>query len=204
MKTLPYVAGLATGLAIGLALAGALIPAQKPPAQKPSARLKDNATLTRMYAEDQGDRQGAIDWAKVGPRDAARRKATLAAYRAGEVRTGNDYVRAAMVLQHGEGDDQLLAHEMCVAALAVGGVGKTERSLAAWLAAASEDRWLDHLGRRQRFGTQYKSKALPSGKLDKTRLVPVEEPGVTDAHRKAMGCPTLAGARAREAEFDRR
>ena len=144
-----------------------------------------------MYRADQADRTPRagkdIDWAKVTPRDQTRRKRILELYRNQTLATGEDYYRAAMVLQHGEGDDQLLAHEMCVSALALG------QREAKWLAAASEDRWLGHIGRKQRFATQYRGMApdfVP--KLD-----PVD-PQVTDAHRKTLGCPTLAQAKARE------
>ena len=186
----------ACGLATGIAGAGYVTATQKPKA------LEDSPALERMYRSDQADRQGAIDWVKVAPRDAERRRKTLAMYRQGGVRTGNDYVRAAMVLQHGEGDDQLLAHEMCVAALALDNAGKRERGLAVWLAAASEDRWLEHIGRKQRFATQYGSKPLPNGTQSPTTLNPVETPGVTDAHRKAMSCPTLKEAKDREKIFN--
>lgn len=193
MKTLAYACGLATGILTARTVTAL---------QGPKAP-EDSPALKRMYIEDQADRQGTIDWSKVAPRDAERRWKTLAMYRAGTVRTGNDYIRAAMVLQHGEGDDQLLAHEMCVAALALGNAGKSERTLAVWLAAASEDRWLDHIGRKQRFATQYGSKSLPDGTMGPVTLKPVEVSGVTDAHRKAMSCPSLSEAKAREKEFNR-
>ena len=189
MRTLWYGLGIATGLLMG---AGWQI--RKGP--------RDNPELARMEREDQADRRGTIDWAKVSPRDAERRRRTLALYRAGRTVTGADFVHAAMILQHGAGDDGLLAHELCVAALAKGGLSAGDRGLAVWLAAAAEDRWLDGIGRRQRFGTQYKSVVGPDGEPGKMALVPVEAPGVTDAHRRVMGCPTLAEAKARASKSD--
>jgi hypothetical protein len=97
-----------------------------------------------------------------------------------------------MVLQHGPApEDYLLAHELCVVA-----VGKGEKR-AAWLAAASEDRFLMSVGRPQRFGTQFRGDA-PGGKI---RLYKVD-PGVTDNLRRAFGVPPLADAKAREAKLN--
>jgi hypothetical protein len=115
-------------------------------------------------------------------------------YEAGEIRTGGDYHRAAMILQHADKpEDYLLAHEFCVAALAKG-----ERN-ARWLAAASEDRFLTSIGRKQRFGTQFFS----SGQNQPFKLKEIE-PGVTDGLRLEMGVPTLSQAREREAELNRK
>src|SRR5262245_50587053 len=85
----------------------------------------DNAELARLYREDQADRTPPagkeIDWKTVGPRDKAREARVKELYRAGQLRTGLDYYHAAMVLQHAAApDDYLLAHEFCVAALALG------------------------------------------------------------------------------------
>jgi hypothetical protein len=159
-------------------------------------RPLDNEELARLYGEDQADRmpEGGkpIDWAVVGPRDRQREARVKALYQAGAIRTGKDYHRAAMVLQHAtEREDYLLAHEFCVVALAKG-----ERE-ARWLAAATEDRFLMNIGRPQRFGTQYRSK----GPADPVRLYEVG-PGVTDGLRKELGVPTLAEVRKREAEMD--
>jgi hypothetical protein len=158
---------------------------------------KDNEELTRMFTEDQADRspEGGkpIDWAVVGPRDKKRLARVRELYRNGDLRTGKDYYHSAMVLQHSDqAPEHLLAHELCVVA-----VGKGE-NLGRWLAAASEDRFLTDIGRPQRFGTQYKA----SGPRSPFRLVNVEE-GVTDGLRRAFNAPTLAEAKAREAEMNK-
>ena len=106
-------------------------------------------------------------------------------YEAGSLRTGKDFYRAAMVLQHASRpEDYLLAHEFCLAALAKGDQD------ARWLAAATEDRYLMNVGRPQRFGTQYRS----DGPDRPVRLYEIG-PGVTDALRREMGVPSLAEAR---------
>lgn len=152
----------------------------------------DNVELARVYAEDQADRDvppgTAIDWSKISPRDKAREGRIQALYRAGELHTAADFHHAAMVLQHAsEPDDYLLAHEMCIVAISKGDAS------ALWLCAASEDRFLDHIGRQQRFATQYKQDRL----TDPFRLAPVSD-GVTDGLRAQFHAPSLEEARKME------
>ena len=98
-----------------------------------------------------------------------------------------------MILQQGnEVDDYLLAHEMSVAAVAKGEVD------AKWLAAATEDRFLMKIGRKQRFGTQYQP-----DETGKFRLAPTDTQ-VTDDLREALGTPSLAEAKAMESRFDKK
>jgi hypothetical protein len=66
------------------------------------------------------------------------------------------------------------------------------------LAAAAEDRFLMNIGRPQRFGTQYSGEGY--GPL---RLYRVDG-GVTDQVRRVMGEPSLAQAKAREVEFNKK
>ena len=156
-----------------------------------------NAELARLFVEDQADRKPeagrSIDWVEVGKRDKARLARAREMYQGDHLRVGADYFNAAMLLQHGgEPGDYLLAHELCVVAIAKGHEG------AKWLAAASEDRFLRSLERPQRFGTQYNS----SGPNMPFRLAPVED-GVTDALRREFNAPTLEQAKAREAEMNK-
>jgi hypothetical protein len=179
---------------VALTIAGLTASPSVPAPDPPPA---DNAELARMNQEDQADRQGTIhdvDWTVVKPRDDARLKRTKELYAAGALRTGRDWLRAAMILQHGnDADDFLLAHEMCVVALAQ---GVTE---ARGLAAASEDRFLRKIGRSQRFGSQFEPEGEP-GKW-RFRLAPMDT-GVTDELRAAMGVPPLAEIKASESQFD--
>jgi hypothetical protein len=150
-----------------------------------------------MFQEDQDDRKPGlhgIDWSVVKPRDDARLKRTRELYSSGALRSGADWLHAALILQHSsEPDDYLLAHEMCVAALALGEEG------ALWLVAATEDRFLMGIGRKQRFGTQYEA-AAEAGKF---RLAPTD-PQVTDELRVAIGAPPLSEAKAKESQFDKK
>ena len=121
--------------------------------QRSEVAPTDNAELARLFKEDQDDRKPAItdmDWKVVKPRDDARLARVKELYAAGRLQTGADWLRAAFILQHGnEPDDFLLAHEMCIAAIAKG------EDRARGLAAASEDRFLRRIGRPQRFGSQW-------------------------------------------------
>jgi len=157
----------------------------------------DNAELARISQEDQDDRKPGlhgIDWAKVKPRDDARLARTRELYASGALRTGADWFHAALILQHSsEADDYLLAHEMSVAAVAQG------HKEARWLAAASEDRFLMKIGRKQRFGTQYE----PADEPGRYRLAPTE-PQVTDELRTVLGTASLAEAKATANRFDKK
>jgi hypothetical protein len=166
-------------------------------AQSPAQpKLKDNQELSRLMDEDQGDRMPtsgkSIDWKVVGPRDDARIKRVKQLYLQNQLHTGNDYFNAALILQHSNTpEDYLLAHELCVVAIS------NKRGIES-LAAASEDRFLMSIGRPQRFGTQYRS----DGPNQPMRLYKVDS-GVTDHLRRIMMVPSLAEAKAREAEMNK-
>jgi hypothetical protein len=177
-------------LTIGLSLAAGC--RAHPPDQVATPEA-DHAEVARLCEEDQADRKPhegqALDGKLIVERDAAREKRIKELYLAGELRTGHDFHRAALVLQHGhEPEDYLLAHELCIVA-----IDKGDHE-AIWLAAASEDRFLMNIGRPQRFATQYKSDA-PGEPM---HLYNVGE-GVTDALRAAFHAPSLERAKEREA-----
>jgi hypothetical protein len=163
-----------------------------------------NQELERMYSEDQSDRSpqngSSIDWKVVKPRDEVRHRRVIEMIASGELKSGKDFFHAAMILQHGDGpDDFLLSHELCVTAVFAHSdeSGDWVRG-AKWLAAASEDRFLESIGRKQRFGTQYKTiDPDPQWHLD-----PVEE-GVTDAIRQSWNVPPLSEEKKRETEMNR-
>ncbi len=157
----------------------------------------DNAELARLYDEDQADRTpaggGAIDWTLIGPRDQRRETEIKALYQHGDLHTAADFHHAAMILQHAdEPDDYLLAHELCVVAISKGDASSL------WLCAASEDRFLDKIGRGQRFGTQFKS----NGPDSPFHLVPVSD-AMTDSLRAEFHVPKLEDARKMEAEINK-
>jgi hypothetical protein len=142
-----------------------------------------NAEIAAIFAADQADRQqlATIDWTVVGPRDAARRARVRQMLDDGLLRAADDYYFAAMVYQHGEApEDYLLAHVFAMVAQAAG------RPDAAWIAAATLDRFLRNVDRAQIFGTQYSvgpGGVLTQGNFD-SELIP-------DSLRRALGVPTL-------------
>ncbi|HEY6851223.1 MAG TPA: hypothetical protein VI320_34060 [Terracidiphilus sp.] len=126
-------------------------------------------TLRALYVEDQRDRGVALaddgvsiltkeqadklpsfDWEQEVPkRDEARREQarTLLAQSA---LTGEDYFYAAYLFQHGESaNDNLFAHILGAQAIALG------YTRAKWNSAAALDRYLQKIGQKQVFGTQY-------------------------------------------------
>ena len=162
---------------------------------------RDNAEMQQIYNADQADREGKIgaplDWEKISPRDAARRKRVRELLDAGALTTGKDYELAAMVFQHGDGtEDILFAHVLAVTAM-----GKGDRD-ARWMAAASIDRFLQRAGQPQVFGTQFNytmdaggkqvwtmdpyNRALVSAALRAANCVPdqAHQASVIDALRK--------------------
>jgi hypothetical protein len=117
-------------------------------------RVADNVEMKQIYDADQKDREGfpakTTDWDKLSPRDRARRRRVRELIDGGQLKTGQDYWRAGMVFQHGEGvDDILFAHVLAVTAMAKGGVD------ARWWAATTLDGLLQRLGQDQVFGTQF-------------------------------------------------
>src|SRR5882762_5250945 len=87
--------------------------------QLEKALPKDNQELSRLMEDDQVDRTpptgGSIDWRVVSPRDEARLRRTKELYSQGQLQTGNDFVNAALILQHSaNAGDYLLAHELCI------------------------------------------------------------------------------------------
>jgi hypothetical protein len=111
----------------------------------------------------------------------------------GLLRAADDYYYAAMVFQHGEApEDYLLAHAMAMAAQAAG------RPDAAWIAAATLDRFLHKVDRAQIFGTQYvggTGEPTTQGKFD-TALIP-------DSLRRALGVPTLEQQETQRLEMEK-
>jgi hypothetical protein len=140
-----------------------------------------NQEMAAIFAADQADRQGNVDWSVVGPRDDARRSRVRALLDAGQLRAADDYYGAAFVFQHGDSaDDCLLAHVLAMAAMTLG------RNDASWIATATLDRYLQRIDRSQIFGTQYvgmTGNQMTQGKYD-TALIP-------DSLRGLLRVPTV-------------
>jgi hypothetical protein len=158
------------------------------------AEPPSNAEMSAIYEADQADRRAgaAIDWATVTPRDEARRTRTRALLDAGALRSGEDFQHAAFVFQHGSTpDDYLLAHSLAIAAVARG------RPDAAWIAAATLDRFLQTIGRSQIYGTQFHTP-----RDGPTTQAPYDRALLPDSLREALGVPDQAGQERQRAAFE--
>ncbi|THD36139.1 MAG: hypothetical protein E7773_09430 [Sphingomonas sp.] len=156
--------------------------AQTQPAAAPA--YTTNAEMTAIFTADQGDRDAGprIDWAAVRPRDAARRARTRALLDSGALQSGDDFYHAAFVFQHGDAaDDCLLAHTLAVVAIARG------RRDATWIATATLDRYLQRIGQKQVFGTQYTR--APDQPWTQE---PYDRALISDRLRAALGVPDQA------------
>jgi len=144
----------------------------------------NNAELQKMRDEDQADREGEIDQAKMARmqvNDSVRQTRTLEMIEEGAPKTGRDMHNAATVLQHGgTPENYRLAHELSIAAIALGD------TTALWLVSRSYDRMLLSMGHRQRLNTQY-------GGAD-AKPMPLDSTGVNDRIRVALGSRRLADA----------
>ncbi|PTS90620.1 hypothetical protein DBR17_01035 [Sphingomonas sp. HMWF008] len=147
--------------------------------------LADNPDMTRIFTDDQKVRESnfkGLDIAAVLKADAERREATRALLDSGKLTTGTDFWEAAFIFQHGDKPaDYLLAHSLAIAATAKG------RADAAWISAATLDRYLDAIKQPQVYGTQFRWK--DGGPVTQE---PYDRTVVSDRLRAIMGVPPLA------------
>jgi hypothetical protein len=166
------------GFGLLLGVASAPVAAQKPAV----AANATNTEMTAIFDADQAARKvPEIDWSVVSGQDRTRRARTQAILDAGELSSADDFYHAAYVFQHGDlPDDYLKAHALAVVAAAR---GKPE---AAWIAAATLDRYLQHIGQPQIYGTQY----LRHGDGEWTQE-PYRRDLLSDRLREATGVPPM-------------
>jgi hypothetical protein len=166
---------------------------------KPPAPLSDNPEMARMFAEDQAIRENVKpEWfkdmtfvRKMWADDTARRERTRVLLDQGKLTTAEDYYAAAFVFQHGEKpEDYLLAHTLAVAATARG------KKDASGIAAATLDRYLQAIGQKQIYGTQWRA---PENR-ELTRE-PYDRALIPDTLRTALGLQVLAVQDQRLAEM---
>lgn len=164
--------------------------------------MKDNKELLRLARADQEDRQPER-WigneAKIVKRDLARRQRLKELIDAGALKTGADFYNAALIYQHGAGTvDYKAATRLAKKAVLLG------YPKAKWLWAASTDRYLLSIGRKQKYGTQYETvhRISKSGKILSSRFVlsPFDR-RTSDATRAKYDVPALSKLRADERKF---
>ena len=184
MKILTLAICLSLGTAAGMAHA------QSAPSRltetRPSSATEatdSNPEMRAIFAADQADRKpgGSMNWPEVSARDRARKARVRELLDQGQLKTGDDFYSAAFVLQHGDAsNDFLLAHALAMAAQAKG------RSDAAWIAAATLDRFLQKLDRPQIFGTQFvRAPGEPIGQGAYDREL------ISDSLREVLRVPVL-------------
>jgi hypothetical protein len=140
------------------------------PRQEPSSSVPTN--IHQLFLDDQAERAVGGFAPKYGPdvnsRDAMRRAEAKLLLAAGLLKTAQDFHDAAFIFQHGrDPDDYLLAHILATVAILRGD------SSSKWLAAATLDRYLQAIGQKQVFGTQYLSKSYSYSlqhKIDSTAM----------------------------------
>lgn len=150
-----------------------------------------NAELYQIYKEDQADRSSPnIDWSKVAPRDQARSLRVREIAKNGQLKQGDDYFHAAMVMQHGENSESFLqAQQWAEKAFEL----NPKLTSANWLAAAAEDRYLQSINKPQIWGTQY----LRDRETGKWTMDPIDRAAKTDEQRVEKNVPKLAESEAR-------
>lgn len=155
-------------------------------AYSPGMDAASDPEMERLFDADQSARQDAASlseeqWRRIGEQDAERRRRTLELLTEGRLHTSEDFIRAAFVFQHGStSEDYLLAHTLATVA-----AGKGDES-AAWIAAATLDRYLQSIGQPQVYGTQFRRSEGEAWTQD-----PFAPNVVPDALRRALGVPSL-------------
>jgi tetratricopeptide (TPR) repeat protein len=143
-----------------------------------------NPELLAAYLGDRGDRSAPIeDVEAVKRRDEMRRNVVHIALSRGLVRTADDYLHAALVMQHGDTDEDFaLARELARKAVEL----RPWLAEARYLYAAATDRHLHAIGKPQIFGTQYRQ-------VDgKWTLEPFAPTAITDDERARWRAHSVA------------
>ena len=155
---------------------------------------RNNAELRFIVQADQDDRNAALpDWTEIRKRDRARVDRVKEMMRSELLHTPADDRSAALVLQHGfEPSDYETAHTLALRAA----TRDPRDSLARWLVAATQDRYLQSIGKPQIYGTQYH-------RVDGVwTLQPIDENAVTDEERARWDVPELAESKRRVAAMN--
>jgi hypothetical protein len=155
-------------------------------------RSQREASRELQSLEDQGRRDrnasATMSEREIAARHQQRRDRAMEILKAGMLSSSEDYVRAAMLFQHGpRAEDALLAHILASVALFEG-----DRTSSPFLTAASLDRDLLEHGRPQLFGTQSTgplSDSIGEGIRREFRLDPLSSGPARQESRKARKDP---------------
>jgi hypothetical protein len=151
-----------------------------PAAQGPAT----NHEMTAIFDADQAARAlppDKMNWSIVEPQDAQRRARTKQLLDSGALHSADDFYHAAFVFQHGDQPNNfLIAHILAMVSMRLG------RADASWIAAATLDRYLQAIGQKQVFGTQF-------NKMDSQAwtMEPFERALISDSLRQALAVPSI-------------
>lgn len=128
----------------------------------------------------------------ISKQDAERREATRRLLAAGSLHASQDFASAAFIFQHGDTpEDYLLAHTLALVAVAKGDAG------AAWIAAATLDRYLNAIGKPQIYGTQFHTKdAKPYTQEPYNREL------ISDSLRRQLDVPPVSAQEEQRKRYD--
>jgi len=152
-----------------------------------SAPAIDNAEIATLFKTDQSVRENLKpdqfkdrDFiTRMIEGDRIRRERARTLLKDGHLKTATDFYYAAFIFQHGNTpDDYLLAHTLALASATRGNKD------AAWIAAATLDRYLQMIGQKQIYGTQYLNKPETGPTME-----PYNQTLVPDALRESLGVP---------------
>ena len=148
-------------------------------------------TLRSLYLADQADRLRGLEYFRknrvaIKKRDAQRMKKLRALLKTKKLKSGRDFLYAAMLFQHGTSiEDYAMAYMLAMQSYKLRYRHKKDEPSPLWLAAATRDRWLVNLGLSQDFGTQFKVKKDLS-----LECYPVN-PKITNKERKKWDVPPI-------------
>lgn len=144
-----------------------------------------NKELIELYEEDQKDRFEKLyetDPKLFSERDTRRLSRAKEIYLKKDELTPERLCDLAMLFQHGlDSEDYKKAFELTNKATQLG------YEDAKWLSAASEDRHLLSIGKKQKWGTQFKGNG--EGGWEQSPMYSDDQSRVTDEMRKEMGVP---------------
>ena len=144
-----------------------------------------------LFREDQAARlTEEIDWETVSKEDEARRAEVLGYLVEGKITSARALVDASFIFQHGDCPAHYqLANELADKAVQLGSYQ------ARWIYAATLDRYLLSVGKKQKFGTQYSSAD------GCTFVLKPYDSSTTDEERAEYNVPPLDVALARAETF---
>ena len=144
-----------------------------------------------LFTEDQAARfADEIDWETVAKEDEARRTEVLGYLVEGKIMSARALVDASFIFQHGDCPAHYkLANTLADKAVQLGSAD------ARWIYAATLDRYLLSIGKKQKFGTQYTSSDGCTYTLESY------DPTTTDEARAKYDVPPLAAALAQAETF---